>query len=76
MKHTNLIIIILQLHLAFSRDQPEKQYVTHLLEKNADELWNIIGVKNGHIYVCGYVFNCFDFKLILCYFFLNVLFLF
>lgn len=76
MKHTNLIIIILQLHLAFSRDQPEKQYVTHLLEKNADELWNIIGVKNGHIYVCGCVFNCFDFKLIICYFFLNVLFLF
>lgn len=41
--------------MAFSRDQPEKQYVTHLLEQNADELWNIIGEKNGHLYVCGYV---------------------
>jgi len=41
--------------LAFSRDQPEKQYVTHLLEQNADELWNIIGEKSGHLYVCGYV---------------------
>jgi len=43
--------------LAFSRDQPEKKYVTHLLENNADELWDIIGVKNGHLYVCGYVLN-------------------
>lgn len=41
--------------MAFSRDQPEKIYVTHLLEQNADELWNIIGEKNGHLYVCGYV---------------------
>lgn len=45
------------MHLAFSRDQPEKLYVTHLLEQNADELWDIIGVKNGHIYVCGYVLD-------------------
>ncbi|XP_050531790.1 NADPH--cytochrome P450 reductase [Daktulosphaira vitifoliae] len=42
-----------KLHLAFSRDQPEKQYVTHLLEQNADELWNVIGENNGHLYVCG-----------------------
>nr|ANE10102.1 NADPH-cytochrome P450 reductase [Rhopalosiphum padi] len=42
-----------KLHLAFSRDQPEKKYVTHLLEQNADELWNIIGEKSGHLYVCG-----------------------
>lgn len=41
--------------MAFSRDQPEKKYVTHLLEDNADELWDIIGVKNGHLYVCGCV---------------------
>lgn len=47
--------------MAFSRDQPEKQYVTHLLEKNSDELWNIIGQKNGHLYVCGYV-NFFSYK--------------
>ena len=41
------------LHTAFSRDQPNKVYVTHLLEKNMDELWSVIGEKNGHIYVCG-----------------------
>nr|NP_001351901.1 NADPH--cytochrome P450 reductase 2 [Orussus abietinus] len=43
----------LKLHTAFSRDQPEKVYVTHLLEKNKDELWDVIGKKNGHIYICG-----------------------
>ena len=40
-------------HTAFSRDQPEKVYVTHLLENNKDELWRVIGEQNGHIYVCG-----------------------
>lgn len=41
------------MHTAFSRDQAEKIYVTHLLEQNADELWNVIGVNNGHVYICG-----------------------
>lgn len=42
-----------KLHLAFSRDQSEKVYVTHLLEKNLDEIWKVIGENNGHFYVCG-----------------------
>lgn len=46
----------LKLHVAFSREQDKKVYVTHLLEKNKDELWDVIGKKNGHIYVCGYDF--------------------
>lgn len=41
------------LHCAFSRDQKEKVYVTHLLEKNSDEIWKIIGENNGHFYICG-----------------------
>lgn len=41
------------LHTAFSREQANKVYVTHLLEQNMDELWRVIGEKNGHIYVCG-----------------------
>lgn len=41
------------LHTAFSREQKHKVYVTHLLEKNKDELWRVIGEQNGHIYVCG-----------------------
>lgn len=41
------------LRVAFSRDQPEKVYVTHLLEQNRDETWDIIGNRNGYVYVCG-----------------------
>ncbi|XP_050492302.1 NADPH--cytochrome P450 reductase isoform X1 [Bombus huntii] len=41
------------LHTAFSREQAQKIYVTHLLEKNKEELWRVIGEQNGHIYVCG-----------------------
>lgn len=41
------------MHNAFSREQDHKVYVTHLLEKNKDELWRVIGEQNGHIYVCG-----------------------
>lgn len=46
-------ISFLQLHVAFSRDQPQKVYVTHLLEQNAEEIWSVIGENNGHLYVCG-----------------------
>jgi len=41
------------LHCAFSRDQKEKVYVTHLLKNNAEELWKAVGESNGHIYICG-----------------------
>ncbi|KAK8377081.1 hypothetical protein O3P69_013617 [Scylla paramamosain] len=44
---------LLKLYVAFSRDQPEKVYVTHLLEGNKKEVWEIIGKENGHLYVCG-----------------------
>lgn len=43
----------LKLHLAFSRDQDKKVYVTHKLNENADEIWRVLGESNGHIYVCG-----------------------
>ncbi|XP_047509863.1 NADPH--cytochrome P450 reductase isoform X1 [Pieris napi] len=41
------------LHVAFSRDQDKKVYVTHLLEKNLDQIWDVIGKRNGHFYICG-----------------------
>nr|QQZ00429.1 CPR [Cydia pomonella] len=41
------------LNLAFSRDQPQKVYVTHLLEKNLEQIWDVIGKRNGHFYICG-----------------------
>ena len=48
---------VLKLYTAFSRDQPHKIYVTHLLDQNQDELWNVIGPNNGHIYICGLVYS-------------------
>lgn len=42
-----------KLHVAFSRDQEKKVYVTHLLKENQEELWDIIGNRNGHLYICG-----------------------
>lgn len=42
-----------KLHLAFSRDQAHKVYVTHLLENNLDQIWDVIGNRNGHFYICG-----------------------
>lgn len=43
----------LTLKTAFSRDQKEKVYVTHLIERDADLIWNIIGENKGHFYICG-----------------------
>lgn len=43
----------LKLRVAFSRETNEKVYVTHLLERNADEVWEVIGKTNGNLYVCG-----------------------
>ncbi|CAG2060057.1 unnamed protein product [Timema podura] len=44
---------VLKMNVAFSRDQKEKVYVTHLLENTLDEIWRVIGEHNGHLYVCG-----------------------
>lgn len=44
---------LLELHVAFSRDQPQKVYVTNLMEEHMQDIWQIIGEQNGHLYVCG-----------------------
>lgn len=44
---------LLQLRIAFSRDQEKKVYVSHLLEQDSDLIWKIIGENKGHIYICG-----------------------
>eukprot|EP00794_Sanderia_malayensis_P019243 gene19243-21171_t len=41
-----------KLYLAFSRDQPEKIYVTHILKENREYIWKLIN-EGAHIYVCG-----------------------
>ncbi|CAM4888912.1 unnamed protein product [Rotaria socialis] len=43
----------LELHVAFSRDQEEKIYVTHLLKDHGAKLWKLIKEDNASIYVCG-----------------------
>ena len=42
-----------KLYAAFSRDQEDKVYVTHLLKQNQEELWDVIGNRGGHVYICG-----------------------
>ena len=41
-----------KLHMAFSRDQPQKIYVQHLMAENEQEIHQILET-GGHIYVCG-----------------------
>ncbi|XP_060529612.1 NADPH--cytochrome P450 reductase isoform X2 [Cylas formicarius] len=43
---------LLTLRVAFSRDQAHKVYVTHLIEQDADQIWNVFE-NNGHLYICG-----------------------
>merc|ERR1719369_504493 len=44
---------VLILHTAFSRDQPEKIYVSDRMRENLTDLWRLIGEKGAHVYVCG-----------------------
>lgn len=43
---------LLDLKVAFSRDQAEKRYVTHLLRESAAYVWQLLE-QGGHLYVCG-----------------------
>ncbi|KAJ7378731.1 hypothetical protein OS493_021313 [Desmophyllum pertusum] len=43
---------IAKLHVAFSRDQEKKVYVTNLMAENKESIWNVLD-NGGHIYVCG-----------------------
>nr|KAF6355772.1 cytochrome p450 oxidoreductase [Myotis myotis] len=42
-----------QLNVAFSREQPQKVYVQHLLKRDKEHLWKLIHEEGAHIYVCG-----------------------
>ncbi|VDL85316.1 unnamed protein product [Nippostrongylus brasiliensis] len=39
---------------AFSRDNPNRKvYVQHLIAKRAEEVWNILGEKDGYVFIAG-----------------------
>jgi len=42
-----------ELHLAFSREQPEKVYVQHLLARRAADTWRLIHEEGAAVFVCG-----------------------
>ena len=44
--------VLSDLQVAFSRDQPEKIYVQHLLEKEGQKVFELLE-KQGYFYVCG-----------------------
>ncbi|XP_037596189.1 NADPH--cytochrome P450 reductase isoform X1 [Cebus imitator] len=44
--------VLTQLNVAFSREQPRKVYVQHLLKQDGEHLWKLIE-GGAHIYVCG-----------------------
>lgn len=41
------------LHVAFSRAQQEKIYVQHLMKQHSKELYEMIMLKGGYVFVCG-----------------------
>jgi len=43
----------LRLHTAFSRDQPAKRYVQHVILEQAEHLWERIFKQRAVVYVCG-----------------------
>nr|Q6NRG5.1 RecName: Full=NADPH-dependent diflavin oxidoreductase 1; AltName: Full=NADPH-dependent FMN and FAD-containing oxidoreductase [Xenopus laevis]AAH70785.1 Ndor1 protein [Xenopus laevis] len=43
----------LTLFTAFSRDQEDKIYVQHRIKENSKLLWDLIGTKQGYVYIAG-----------------------
>jgi len=45
--------ILQHIHLALSREQKEKIYVTHRLQQQKDLVYDLIHEKKGNLYLCG-----------------------
>jgi len=41
------------LHCAFSRDQPDKIYVQHLLIRDGKQVWDILTTQQGYLFLAG-----------------------
>ncbi len=44
---------IMEFYVAFSREQAEKHYVQHDLEKLQDKVWELIDRRKANVYICG-----------------------
>lgn len=44
---------LVELRLAFSRDQPEKVYIQHKLLEDKERLHDLLCTQKGHFYLCG-----------------------
>ncbi|XP_052800861.1 NADPH oxidoreductase A-like isoform X2 [Mya arenaria] len=44
---------VLELRVAFSRDQAHKVYVQHLLHDDGAQIWALLEKEKAHLYVCG-----------------------
>ena len=43
----------LQLLTAFSRDQEEKVYVQHVIEREGERVWQWVWLHQAHIFIAG-----------------------
>lgn len=44
---------VMELHVAFSREQATKHYVQHDLERLQDKVWELLDQRKANIYICG-----------------------
>jgi NADPH-ferrihemoprotein reductase len=44
---------VVELHVAFSREQAEKHYVQHDIERMQDKVWELIDTRKANVYICG-----------------------
>jgi len=45
--------VLTHMGLAFSRDQEQKVYIQHKIEEDSQMLWDLLGRRDGHFYLCG-----------------------
>ncbi|KAK6621939.1 hypothetical protein RUM44_001746 [Polyplax serrata] len=44
---------LLHMYCAFSRDQPDKVYVQHVIEEQGESVWKLLRTQKAHIFIAG-----------------------